>query len=78
LHKKRPRPGAAFFKGVLFLDTVLLPEALNASGGIDQLLLAGEERMATGTDFNSDILTVERVSITLPHAHLNVVISYFG
>lgn len=32
----------------------LLLEALDAAGGIDQLLLAGEERMAIRADFQSE------------------------
>lgn len=31
-------------------------KALNASACIDQLLLAGKERMAVGANFNADIL----------------------
>lgn len=31
---------------------VTLVEAIDASGGIDQLLLPGKERVAGGTDFN--------------------------
>ena len=33
-----------------------LVEALDASAGIDQLLLAREERVALGADFNLDVL----------------------
>ena len=42
---------------------VLLLEALDATGRIYQLLLAGEERMALGADFHADHspLKVERV-----------------
>jgi len=39
---------------------VLAAEALHPSGGIDQFLLAGEERMAVGTDFDVNIATVRR------------------
>jgi hypothetical protein len=43
--------------GFLFLKFfVFSAEALNASGGIDQLLLAGKKWMAVGTDFNANIL----------------------
>src|SRR5713101_8081637 len=31
---------------------VLLPEPLDSAGGIDQLVLAGEEGVAVGTDFH--------------------------
>ena len=34
---------------------VLAAEALDAAGGIDQLLLAGEERVATRADFYVDV-----------------------
>jgi hypothetical protein len=40
-----------FFGG--FVGVFLL-EALDAAGGIDQFLLAGEKGMATGADFDSD------------------------
>ena len=36
----------------------LAAEALDAAGGVDQLLLAGEERVAVGADFNDDIALV--------------------
>ena len=38
------------------LQTVLLVELINAAAGIDELLLAGVERMALGADFNEDVL----------------------
>jgi hypothetical protein len=34
---------------------VFLPESLDATGGIDQFLLAGKEGVAIGTDFNLDV-----------------------
>ena len=37
---------------------VLAAEALDASGSIDQLLLAREERVAVGTDFYVDVAVV--------------------
>ena len=37
---------------------VLAAEALDASGGINQLLLAGEERVAGGADFEQDVAFV--------------------
>ena len=39
---------------------VLAAETLHPSGGINQLLLAGEEWMAVGANFNVDIATVRR------------------
>jgi hypothetical protein len=40
---------ASFIQAVTFLET------LNAAGGINQLLFAGEKRMAGGTEFQPDI-----------------------
>ena len=40
----------------LLVETETLLETVNTSAGINELLLAGEERMALGADFNSDIL----------------------
>ena len=37
---------------------VLAAEALDAAGGVDQLLLAGEERVAGGADFDDDVALV--------------------
>ena len=38
------------------LDAVLFVELINTAAGVDQLLLAGIERMALGADFYGDIL----------------------
>ena len=38
------------------LQAVLLVELIHATAGIDELLLAGIERMALGADFNRDVL----------------------
>ena len=38
------------------LGRVPLLEALDASGGVDQLLLAGEERMAGGADLQAHLV----------------------
>ena len=35
--------------------SIALVEAIDASGGIDQLLLAGKERVASGTNFNVQV-----------------------
>jgi hypothetical protein len=40
---------------VLLKLGVLSAETLKPSGGVDQLLLSGEERVTLGTDFNTDI-----------------------
>ena len=39
------------------LNAVLLVELVNTTAGINELLLAGVERMALGADFNGDALT---------------------
>src|SRR5262245_52715734 len=39
---------------------ILPAEALDAAGGIEQLLLAGEERVAIGTNFHIDVAVVSR------------------
>ena len=41
---------------VLLAQTVLLVEAADTTAGIDDLLLASEERMALGTNFDTDVL----------------------
>lgn len=55
--QKRSRKTAAFWLCVnLFVHTKALFEAINAPTGINQLLTAGEERMALGANFNTDVL----------------------
>jgi len=49
--KSKRAPGSALFMNGLFHVETLF-EAVNASAGIDQLLLAGEEGVALGADFN--------------------------
>ena len=39
----------------LFIHTETLLESVNASAGINQLLLAGKEGMALGADFYADL-----------------------
>src|SRR5690349_2557556 len=53
---------------------VFLLEAINAAGGINQLLAAGEERVAGGADFHADIALVRRprlehVAARADHVH---------
>ena len=43
----------------------LATEALDAAGGVDQLLLAGEERVAGRADFNDDRALVGRTRVEL-------------
>ena len=47
---------AGFRRGV----RVLLLKALDATGGVDQLLLAGKERMATRANFYAQHLALDR------------------
>ncbi len=44
----------AFVRRLTAVETLV--EALDASAGVDQLLLTGKERVALGTNFNSDVL----------------------
>src|SRR5216684_2541415 len=53
---RRGLAGGFGLAGVRFVE--LAAEALNAAGGIDQLLLAGEERVAGGADFDDDVALV--------------------
>ena len=48
--------GASFGGGV----SVFLGEALDAAGGVDQFLLAGEERVAIGADFHAKHVALNR------------------
>ena len=41
---------------LLLLQTKSLVEPINASTGVNQLLLAGIERVALGADLNADVL----------------------
>jgi hypothetical protein len=45
-----------FWKKPLLFNVVFLPEPLNPSGSVYQLLFAGKERVAGGTNFNLDVL----------------------
>ena len=48
--KSKRAPYGALLNGLFHVETLL--EAVNASAGIDQLLLAGEEGVALGANFN--------------------------
>ena len=52
--------GCAFSGGFF---AVALVEAVDASGGIDQLLLAGKERVASGTNFDVQVTFLGRASL---------------
>jgi hypothetical protein len=56
--------GFRLLRGSLGLARVrlgeLAAEALDAAGRVDQLLLAGEERVAGGADFENDVALVRR------------------
>ena len=47
--------GAALFAGSVVLDIVALLEAVNTSGRVNELLLAGVKGMASRANFNVDI-----------------------
>jgi len=57
------------FAQACLLHAVTLAEFLDTSGGIDDLLLAGIERMAGRADFDVQLVlaSVERVTNVLPH-----------
>ena len=40
----------------ILLDAVLLVELVNAAAGVNELLLAGVERVALGADLDGDVL----------------------
>ena len=54
--------GCAFGGGFL---AIALVEAVDASCGIDQLLLAGKERVASGTNFNVQVTFLSGASLEL-------------
>lgn len=43
-------------KYLFFSSAVSLVEAFDASGGVDELLSSGKERVASGTNFNVHVL----------------------
>src|SRR5208283_5400460 len=51
--------------------SVFFLEAVDAAFGIDQLLLAGEERMAAGADFHADIALMRGARLELVAAGAN-------
>ena len=56
---------------------IALVEAIDASCGIDQLLLAGKERVASGTNFNVQVTflggaSVERLAARAGDGNINV------
>ena len=65
------------FRWCCILFGVLAAEALHPSGGIDQLLLTGKERMAIRADFYADVSLMgrpghKRVAACAVHAHFMV------
>ena len=64
--KKSAMLQALFMNGLFHVETLL--EAVNASAGINQLLLAGIERMALGANFNLE-LTLDRTRLKRLTAH---------
>ena len=57
----------------------LAAEALDAACGVDQLLLAGEERVAGGADFEDDVALVGGAGLKVSSAGaLDVDGLYFG
>jgi hypothetical protein len=54
--KKKLPVWAALFAGSVILDIVALLEAVNTSGRVNELLLAGVKGMASRANFNVDVL----------------------
>ena len=54
-HKKSPHYANAV-RTLLLLQAKALIEPINASTSVNQLLLAGVERVALGADFNANVL----------------------
>src|SRR5437868_7029669 len=65
------------FLGVAHL-LILLLEAVHASFGIDQLLATGEERVATGANFDADVAFVGRAGTERVAAGANHVDFFVG
>ena len=68
--------GSGCVVGCGFL-AIALVEAIDASCGIDQLLLAGKERVASGTNFNVQVTflggaSVERLAARAGDGNINV------
>ena len=53
---KRNKPASKRCRLYFLLQAETLVEAINASTGVNQLLLAGIEGVALGADFNTDLL----------------------
>ena len=51
-----PRNRSAGIRFLILLQAKTLVEPINTSTGVNQLLLAGIERVALGADFNTNIL----------------------
>ena len=56
MHKKCPHYAKRSADARVLLQAKTLVETVNTSTGVNQLLLAGVERVALGADFNSDFL----------------------
>ena len=54
--KKKARTAITVVRALILLQAESLVEPINASTGIDQLLLAGIEGVALRADFNLDVL----------------------
>ena len=54
--EKRKKSVSGTIQTQFLLQTKSLVETINTSTGVNQLLLAGIERVALGADFNTDLL----------------------
>ena len=56
IRRKRKKSVSKPIQTQFLLQTKSLVETINTSTGVNQLLLAGIERVALGADFNTDLL----------------------
>lgn len=60
------------------LDAVFLLKLIHAAAGIQELLLAGEERMAAGANFDAQLFLGRASFSELPQAQVTLVTLYLG
>lgn len=60
------------------LNAVFLLELINSAAGIQELLLAGEERMAAGANFDAQLFLGRASFKGVPQAQVTLVTLYLG
>ncbi len=73
-----PPDGLSLGRARLGLLRVAALEALDAATGVDELLLAGEERVALVAQFYAQWGLVDSVTKVLPHEQVTVASPYWG